>query len=165
MKYYINVFFIYSIIGYIFESILKLFIPNMHNGILFGPWVPVYGIGCSLIIIIMRFVFNRIKVNRFFKIFLVFIISMITLTLLEFIGGNLIELMTNKVYWDYSNLLFNFGHYIALEISLVWGIMSLIIIYVIKPKIDLIIRRIPSYITYVTLTIFIIDVIMTVIMI
>lgn len=162
MKYYINVFLIYSIIGYVMETFLKIFIPNMHNGILYGPWVPIYGLGCSLIIFIMRLIFNRIKINRFIKIILVFFISLISLTVLEFIGGNLIEYFTGKIYWDYSKLKFNFGHYIALEISLIWGIMSLIIIYIIKPIIDKLIKKIPFFITYLVLCIFIIDLIFTI---
>lgn len=164
MKYYINVFLLYSILGYILETTLKtFFIPNMNNGFLYGPWIPVYGFGCCLIIAIMRLVFNRIKVSRWLKIILVFLISMCVLTLLEFIGGNLIELLTGKVFWDYSNMKYNYGHYISLEISLIWGIMSLVIIYIIKPILDKLIKKIPSIVTYLVLIIFVIDFIMTII--
>ena len=65
-------------IGFILETTLKtFFFHNMKNGIMYGPWIPVYGFGCCLIIAIMRFVFNRIKVNRVVKIFLVFLISFV----------------------------------------------------------------------------------------
>lgn len=145
-------------IGFILETTLKtFFFHNMNNGIMYGPWIPVYGFGCCLIIAIMRFVFNRIKVNRVVKIFLVFLISFFVLTILEFIGGFLIEKIFNRVFWDYSDLKFNFGHYIALEISLVWGVMSLFIIYVLKPLVDLIIKKIPSFCTCFVFLIFIID--------
>ena len=145
MKYYINVFLVYSILGFILETTLKyLFFPSMNNGFLHGPWVPVYGLGCCMIIAIMRFVFNRIKVKRIFKIILVFLLSFIILSILEFIGGNLIELMTGKVFWDYSKLKFNYGNYIALEISTIWAIMSLIVIYVIKPILDKLIKKVPA---------------------
>ena len=67
-------------IGFILETTLKtFFFHNMNNGIMYGPWIPVYGFGCCLIIAIMRFVFNRIKVNRVVKIFLVFLISFVFL--------------------------------------------------------------------------------------
>ena len=98
VTYYINVFLIYSIIGFIIETTLKTFIfKNMNNGILFGPWIPVYGLGVVLIIFIMRLVFNRIKVKRGIKIFLVFLISMIVLTIIELLGGILIE----KIFYGY----------------------------------------------------------------
>ena len=145
-------------IGFILETTLKtFFFHNINNGIMYVPWIPVYGFGCCLIIAIMRFVFNRIKVNRVVKIFLVFLLSFFVLTILEFIGGFLIEKIFNHVFWDYSDLKFNFGHYIALEISLVWGVMSLFIIYVLKPFVDLIIKKIPSFCTYFVFLIFIID--------
>ena len=54
MLYYINSFLIYSIIGFLLETTLKtFFIKGMNNGILYGPWIPVYGIGSVLIIIII----------------------------------------------------------------------------------------------------------------
>lgn len=158
LKYYINVFLLYSILGFCLETALKYFVfPNMNNGFLYGPWIPVYGFGSCIIIIIMRFVFNRIKVNRIFKIILVFLISSVVLTALEFLGGTLIELITKKVFWDYSNLKYNYGHYIALEISLIWGIMSLVVIYILKPLLDKLIKKIPSSLTYLVLCLFITD--------
>ena len=158
MKYYINNFLIYSIIGFIVETITKLiFFPNMNNGFLYGPWIPVYGFGACLIIFIMRFIFNRFKVNRITKIILLFIISSFILTILELIGGYLIEWITGDIFWDYSDLKFNIGHYIALEISLLWGFMSIVITYVVKPITDKVINKIPSYITYLALAIIILD--------
>ena len=164
MKYYMNVFIVYSVLGYLLETTLKtFFIPNMNNGFLYGPWIPVYGFGCCLIIVVMRLVFNRIKVSRWLKIVLTFLLSAFVLTLLEFIGGNLIELLTGKVFWSYSDMKFNFGHYISLEISLIWGVMSLVIIYVVKPVLDKLIKKIPSIVTYLVLGIFIIDFVITLI--
>lgn len=160
MKYYINIFLIFSIVGFIIETIMKyLFNPSMNNGSLHGPWIPIYGLGACLIVVIMRLVFNRFKVKRFTKIVLVFLISMITLSILELIGGYLIEFLTGKVFWDYSKLKFNIGHYIALEISLVWGIASLVLIYLIKPWLDKLIKKIPSLITYLVFFIFLVDLI------
>lgn len=162
MKYYLNTFIIYSVIGFIIETSLKhLFFPKLNNGFLHGPWIPVYGLGVCLIIIIMRIIFNRIKLSRPIKIILLFLISTIVLTILEFIGGNLIELLTGKVFWKYDDLKYNIGHYIALEISLVWGIMSLVITYIIKPILDKLIKKIPSIITYLVLISMIFDFIIT----
>lgn len=162
ITYYINIFLVYSIIGFIIETTLKtFFFKHMNNGILYGPWIPVYGLGSVLIIIIMRLVFNRFKVPRWLKIVLVFLISTIVLSLIELLGGILIEKIFNKVFWDYSDLKFNMGHYIALEISLIWGVMSLVVVYIIKPLVDKIIKKIPSVITYLVLVIFIIDAVIT----
>ncbi len=163
MKYYINIFFIYSFLGFVIETILKFFFfHNLNNGILYGPIIPVYGFGTCLIIFIERFIFNRIKTKRFFKIILLFLISTLSLTLLEFIGGNLIKLLFHKTFWNYSDMKYNFGPFICLEISLIWGIMSLVIVYVIKPKLDKLIKKIPSSLTYLALLLLLIDIILTI---
>lgn len=160
--YYLNIFLVCSGLGYVIETLLKTFIfHGMNNGILFGPWVPVYGFGAVIIILIERLIFNRVKASRVTKIFLMFISVTVLLTLLEFLGGILIEFLFHKVFWDYSNLKFNFGHYIALEISLLWGIMSLVFIYIIKPIEEKFIKKIPKWITILVFSLFILDVILT----
>ena len=146
------------------ETTLKLlFHPTMTNGSLYGPWIPLYGIGTCIIIFLMRLIFNRFKVNRIAKIILLFIISTIILTILEFITGNILYLVTGKVFWNYSKLNFNIGKYICLEISMIWGIMSLVVIYIIKPQIDKLIKKIPSTLTYLILSIMFIDLIISII--
>ena len=162
MKYYINIFLIYAIIGGIFESILKIFNPNMTNGTLIGPWIPIYGFGACIIILIMRLVFNRIKTNKYIKIIIMFLLSTITLTLLEFISGNLMELLTGKIAWDYSNMKYNFGKYICLEVSLIWGLSSIITVYLINPILNKLIKKIPSIITYLVFLIFLIDLLISI---
>ena len=164
MLYYINVFLIYSILGYIWEEVINLVLSSkISNGFFIGPWIPIYGFGACIIIFVMRFIFNRIKVSRFIKIILLFIISSIILTLMELLGGVFVEYLTGKSYWDYSSLKFNFGHYIALEISLVWGIMSIVVTYLIKPLLDKLIKKIPKYITYIFIGLVILDVLYTII--
>lgn len=162
MDYYINIFFICSFFGYVMETFLKTFVfKGMNNGILFGPWIPVYGLGAVLIIIMMRFIFNRLNVSRWIKVILLFVCSMVILTLLELVGGMLIEKFTGKIFWDYSNLKFNIGHYIALEISLVWGFFSLAFVYILKPFVDKIIKKIPRWITILVSILFVVDVIIS----
>lgn len=162
IRYYINSFLIYSMIGFLIETCLKFFFfKGMNNGILYGPWIPVYGFGCVLIILIMRFVFNRIQVSRILKIFLVFFFSTIILTIAELLGGLLIEAIFHKVFWDYSDMKFHIGHYISLEMGLLWGVMSLVVIYIIKPLVDRMIKKIPSIITYLVFLTFLMDLIFT----
>lgn len=162
MKYYINIFLIFSIFGFIIETIVKyLFFPSMNNGFLYGPWIPIYGLGTCLIIIVERFVFNRLHINRILKILLLFIISIILLTLIEFIGGNLIELVSGKVFWDYSDYKYNIGHYISLEISILWGFMALVVVYFLQPLSNKIIKKIPSSITYLVLLVLVIDLVIS----
>ena len=143
------------------ETTMKTFIfKSMNNGILHGPWIPVYGFGCIIIILLEKYIFKKVD-NKFLKILLLFISVFISLTILEWLGGVLIEKLFNEIFWDYSDFKFNIGNYIALEMSLLWGIVSLVFIYLVKPVEDLIIKKIPKRLTILVLVLFIIDVIFT----
>jgi len=154
--YYLNYFFLYSIIGHIIETVL-----GYNSGILYGYWTPVYGIG----VVIILFIFNKLKEKNLSNLriaFLLFIFSFLFLTIIEWIGGILIEKIFDKVFWNYSKLSLNIGKYIAIEISLIWGIGSLIITFILKKYTDIIVKKIPKFITLILSILFIIDLICTI---
>ena len=88
---------------------------------------------------------------------------MIILSIIEAMGGYLIEYLFHTTFWDYSDFKFNIGKYIAVEIAIIWGLCSILLIYFIKPLIDKIISKIPKYLTYTLLILFIIDLVLTLI--
>ena len=49
--YYINIFFVYSILGFLIESLFCSFLP-LKSGILYGPWTIVYGIGMTFVYLV-----------------------------------------------------------------------------------------------------------------
>ena len=160
--YLLNCFFIYSILGFFIEALMTLiFKGSFSSGILFGPWTPVYGIGTVLIIIISNKLFKNLHMNRLIETIVVFFIVSFSLSFLEWLGGTLIEIIFDTVFWDYSNQKFNLGKYISLEMTLLWGILSIIFIYIIRPIFDKIIKKIPKWLTIILSILFIIDVIMT----
>lgn len=161
--YYINCFFVYSFLGFLFETVLALVTKqNFNSGILYGPITPIYGIGVILILTISHYFFMNLHLPRWRETVIVFFILIASLTLLEWFGGILIEKLFGVVFWDYSNLPFHIGHYIALEISLVWGFLSIILIYVIKPIINPLVESIPYPVTVVFIVLGIVDLIATV---
>ena len=105
--------------------------------------------------------YKRFKLNKFKEIILLFLIGFAILTSIEFIAGYLIEKIFHVVFWDYSNLKFNIGNYISLEMALVWGISAVFLIYVLKPITDKIVKKIPKFLTWVLVILFIIDLICT----
>lgn len=162
--YYINCFFIYSFLGFIFENIIGVITNNVFDsGILYGPITPIYGIGCITILFISKHLFKRLHLPRWIETFIVSFLLIIILTLLEFIGGFTIESLFSITFWDYSDYKYNLGKYISLEISIFWGILAIILIYIIHPLLHKLIVKIPHYITYITMFIFIIDIAITVI--
>lgn len=143
--YNINIFLFYSIFGNIFERILMYFRHTEYvSGFMGTIFTPIYGIA----VLVILFIHKKVKINnKFFKILLEFLIYVVALTILEFMGGILIEKVFNKVYWNYSNFKYNFGKYICLEVSMLWGVLSLGIIYFIHPLFKKIEPRIPKFVT------------------
>lgn len=159
MIYFINYFFIFSIIGHFIETV---FVSNFTSGILYGWWTPVYGFGVILILLISKLLDKyNFKGKLIFKIFITYLISMIVLSLIELIGGYLIKFIFDLELWNYENHEFNIGHYISLEMANMWGISSILVIYVLKPIIDRLEKYIPKWITYTLIFLFIIDVVCT----
>lgn len=132
-------FIFYSIIGWIYEELLFIIEDNVlcNRGVLFGPWLPIYGFGGLVIVgIFYRFKEKKVKIGKInIRPILLFIESVVFATLVElfttyiidFTGGNF------KNLWDYSDRLLNFQGRIALIPDLKFGIVALIGIYLIQP--------------------------------
>lgn len=162
MLYYLNSFYLYSFFGFLLELFVQTFLfHGMNSGILYGPWLPVYGFGAISVIFIMRLVFNRFKIPRWLKIICVFFITAFFLSLIEHLGGILIEAVFHQTFWDYRNMKFSIGKYVSLEMALVWGGFSIFLIYVVKPLFDPLIKKIPVFVSILVSIIFIIDIIFT----
>ena len=105
------------------------------------------------------------KLNNYSKtkrLIFMSIISMIVLTILEYIIDDLIELVFHTSFWDYSNYKFNYGKFISLESSLIWMIGSIIIIFIHK-KLKKYIKKITNQITIILSIVFTIDLVLSVI--
>ena len=155
--YYINYFFIFSILGHIIEC---FFYSNGDSGIFLGLWTPIYGLGTVLILLINKYI-NRLKLNKILKVCALFLITIIFLCSVEALGGYLIQGIFNRELWNYSNHKYHIGKYTSLEMGLIWGLSSILLIYFLKPVIDKFVRHIPKWITYLLIVIFILDVIAT----
>lgn len=157
--YYMNCFFLYSILGFLFEHVVYFFMGHEgDSGILYGPWTPVYGIGILIIILVSDFIFKNLHSTKLLQTLVIFVAVVVLLTAIELLGGILIEKIFKTTFWDYSNLKFHIGKYIALEISLAWGFISLLVVYFVKPFFDKFILKIPSWITILFMIFFIIDI-------
>lgn len=162
MLYYFNSFYLYSFLGFLVELFLKTFVfHGMNSGVLYGPWLPVYGFGGIFVIFMMRLIFNRVKAPRWLKILLLFLSVSFFLSLIEYLGGVLIESVFHKTFWDYRNMKFSMGPYVSLEMALVWGIASLLLVYIIKPLFDPLVKKIPIFFTLFLTGFFLIDVFYT----
>ena len=160
--YYLNTFLIYSILGFLLETIRSFFFFfKFTSGIMYGPWTPIYGLGIVLVILISNYLFSHLHLSRWVETLITFIIITLVLTLLEWIGGVLIEKIFHVVFWDYSKEAFSIGKYISLSKSLIWGVGSIIFIYVLKPLLEGVIKRVPVPVTVILTLLMLSDLILT----
>lgn len=125
------IFMIGSIIGYIVEMIVAL-VQKGHlesrQGVLYGPFTPVYGIG----IIVFYLFFNQINTRHKGKIF---IMSMILGGITEYLCSFFQEKIFGTVSWDYSNWILNINGRTTLIHCTYWGIAGILYISYIEPLI------------------------------
>lgn len=125
------IFMIGSILGYIVEMIVGL-VQNGHfvsrQGLIYGPFTPVYGIG-----ILVYYLFFSI-VNARNKGY-IFISAMILGGITEYLCSYIQEKIFGTVSWDYSNWIFNINGRTTLIHCTYWGFAGLLYTSYIKPLI------------------------------
>lgn len=154
--YYLNIFLFFSIFGYTYETILRIILHSTQDYLLIGPWMPIYGFGILISEFLNSFL-NKLKLKRWKKILLFFLINFFLLTIIEEIGGILVEKIFHTSFWNYEYLPLNIGPYINIFVSLLWSFSSVIMIYIILPIISKLIKKTPKIITYLLLFLLIID--------
>ena len=131
------VFIIGSLIGYGVETIVAI-IQNGHfasrQGLLYGPLIPVYGIG----LVIYYLVISKIKDESNFKIF---IITMILGGIVEYLFSFFQEKLFGTVSWDYSNLWFNINGRTSLLHCIYWGTGGILFVKYVYPFLEKIISK------------------------
>lgn len=117
--------FLYEFIFYYFNGGMKTFYWRGGN---FLPWINIYATG-SIMIYLLTYK-NRKKPLK------VFLISVITTGILEYISGFGMDKIAGKRCWDYNKEILNFGNingYVCLRSVLIFGIFALLLIYVVIP--------------------------------
>ena len=134
-------FFIFSFIGWIWEVSLYLFRDGIlvNRGTLHGPWLPIYGWGCTIIILLTRFKkFRKILKNPT----LTFIIIVILCSLIEYVTSWYIETNTGLRYWDYTGVFLNINGRICFECSVFFGLGGALCVYIVAPFLERKIQKI-----------------------
>lgn len=135
--YIILYFFIYGFIGWCTEvgyAGLKEY-KFINRGFLNGPICPIYGVGVTIVVSFL----TPFKEN----LIVLYISSVILVTLLEGITGWTMDKIFHNKWWDYSDQPFNIGGYVCLIFSLMWGVACVLIMDVIHPMINKVLTLIP----------------------
>lgn len=140
MYHVITWFFIYSFLGWVWETCYVSFKAGkyVNRGFINGPFCTIYGFGAVFIYFILRPVSDNL-VFLFFG-------GIVVATILEYITAVLMESIFHTSWWDYSDKRFNFQGRICLEASLGWGAASVIFFRILHPAVEHFVKLYPSYI-------------------
>ena len=121
------IFYLCSFFGYLIEVFWCYLASKrfVNRGFLCGPVIPVYGLGAVLILFcLLRYYADPV---------VVFVFGIIITSALEYFTSFLLEKIFHNKWWDYSDRKYNINGRICLQNSFAFGILSLLIIYVIAP--------------------------------
>lgn len=129
-------FITYSFLGWVMESIFRSISERkiINTGFLKGPFCPIYGVGAIIMLLFLK----RFSDN----LIVLFIVSVVVLTIWEYLVGVLLEKLFHTKYWDYSNNKFNFQGRICLMNSIFWGILGIVFVKYIHPFIENLLNKI-----------------------
>ena len=129
-RQWLSFFYLYCIFGWCFESMYVSLKQHcfVNRGFLKGPWLPLYGSGAVLVLLITM-PFDQHPVA-------VYIAGLIGATLLELVTGEAMVHLFKVRYWDYSNQHFQYKGHICLSSSIVWGFFSVMMVYVVQPQVE-----------------------------
>lgn len=135
--YYVWLFFLTAVFGWLWEGFLYLLKDEMYvnRGFLTGPWLPIYGTGA----VMLEILFHRWRD----KPVMLFFLSMLLCTILEYAAGWYLEAAWGIKWWDYSQMPFNLHGRICLLSSLLFGAGGMLLVWVVSPLFYSLYRRIP----------------------
>lgn len=133
-------FFIYGFLGWIWESLYVSSCQKkwVNRGFLYGPFIPMYGFGAIMNLLLTSSVKNRIL--------LIFLLGMLGTTIFEYVTGVILQKLFHTRYWDYRRNRFNLNGYICPFCSFAWGIFAVIEIKAVHLFLESLVLLIPGVI-------------------
>ena len=127
--------------GWLWEVNLFLFRDGklVNRGVLHGPWLPIYGWGCTIIVMLTRFKkFREMLKNPM----LTFFVIMSLCSIIEYITSWYLEQTKGLRYWDYTGNFLNINGRICLECSIFFGLGGSLCVYIVAPFLERMIQKI-----------------------
>lgn len=117
----------------------------INRGFLNGPWCPIYGVGLTLVILLLK----PLQHNSL----ALFIGAAAITTLLEYLTGVALEKLFHTRWWDYSEMPFNIGGHVCLLFSVLWGLACTFVVKLIHPVIARLYALVPQPLMIVILSV------------
>lgn len=128
-------FFLFSFVGWLWEVNLHLVSDGefVNRGILQGPWLPIYGTGCVMILLLLY----RLRKTPLKE----FAATVVLCGFVEYFTSYFMEAMYQTRWWDYSGYFLNLNGRICAEGLFVFGVGGFAVVYLAAPAIDNWLRR------------------------
>lgn len=125
----IAAFIVYSILGWLVESIYMSFCNRKltNRGFAKGPFCPIYGFGGVIGYLVLSPLSNHHVC--------LYLTGAILATAFEFMVGKLMLMLFGEVWWDYNEKPFNYKGLICAESTIAWGFYAVIIITILHGQI------------------------------
>lgn len=102
-----------------------------------GPYVPIYGFGGTLILVIL----NKLRKYPLLE----FISAIVLCGFVEYFTAYYLETVNNGTkWWDYTGYFLNLHGRICAEGLLIFGIGGMLVVYLVAPLLDNLIRKMNS---------------------
>lgn len=134
----ILIFFIMCVVGWIYEVLLNL-IQNgylANRGFFHGPWLPIYGSGCILILALL-YSFRKKPIAEFFM-------TIALCGIVEYFTSLIMEIINGQKWWDYHGFFMNINGRVCAEGLLVFGVAGMAAVYFGAPILDNLIKKVPK---------------------
>lgn len=121
-------FIIYSFLGWVYETIYCSVNLGRYSerGFLYGPICPIYGVCIVAAILLFS---DRVKNNIILFFSCAFLSSCV-----EYMVSSGLEFIFGRRWWNYSNQLFNIEGKVCLGAAIVFGLIGIMIIRYLHPK-------------------------------
>ena len=159
-KFLLFSFFLVSILFWFVEILYSLIFRGVFvlPGAWYGPYCPIYGLAFVLLLLVFKkngnFILNILKIA--------FIV-----TVTEYIISLISDKIFNRIIWDYSDKFLNLNGRICLEMSVLFTIAGLIMMYGLAPVIEKVYKKLgksTKYINIVLSIVMVIDMLVTLIL-
>lgn len=124
-------FIIYSVIGFILETLFGLATTGViesRKSFLYGPFCGVYGLGAVVMIITLSH-FKKSNARLFLG-------GLIVGSIVEYAVSFFGELLFSVKWWDYSSEPLNINGRICVYYSVIWGVLAIFLLSIVNPRID-----------------------------
>ena len=131
-------FALYAVVGWLYEVFLEVVVYHWgfsNRGVLFGPWLPVYGVGAlAFLVLVYPLIKKKEYKKRLLWIPVVFLLCMLIATAIELVTSYALEAIIGYWPWQtYADYKINFQARIALSPSVRFGLGGVLFLYVLQP--------------------------------